>query len=332
MSNILISSRCNRKCSFCFARQRIGKSVKSSSDVNMTRQDLRKVMDMLKRSGDTTLRLLGGEPTLHPEFREIVEEAIGEGFRVVIFTNGFMKPEIADFLGALPDKQARMLCNVSPQANDTQKQLDTLFYTLQRLGEKVTLGVTLSTLDMDYGFLIEYIDRLKIQRRVRLGIAQPIVGRDNEYLDPEDYREAGRFIVKMAHDLYSRDIIMGFDCGLTLCMFDDEEMGSLFRISEGFKMLCSPIIDIGLQMDVWHCFPLSEVLVTDFSAYDKRNDMVSRYNKLTRPYRTLGCKPECTTCKYLKTRQCTGGCLAHAMNSLNRLPARYIGEEEKAPA
>ncbi len=143
-----------------------------------------------------------------------------------------------------------MLCNVSPQANDTQKQLDTLYYTLERLGKKIRLGVTFTTLDMDYGFLIDYIERFKIHRRVRLGIAQPIVGRENECLRPEDYREAGRFIVKMARDLYSRDIIMGFDCGLTLCMFDDEELGSLFRISEGFKMVCNPIIDIGPRMDV----------------------------------------------------------------------------------
>ncbi|MCK4910900.1 MAG: radical SAM protein [Thermodesulfovibrionales bacterium] len=330
MANVLISSRCNRKCSFCFASQRLGKNIKSSADVNMSREDLRKVMQLFKRSGEDSLRLLGGEPTLHPEFREIVEEAISEGFRVQVFTNGFMKPEVADFLGDLPDDKVGLLCNVSPQAKDTQKQLDKLAYALERLGQKVRLGVTLSTLDMDYEFLVEYIDRFKIQRRLRLGIAQPIVGRENECLLPEDYREAGRFIVGMAKDLYSRDIIMGFDCGLTLCMFDDEELGSLFRITEGFKMVCSPIIDIGPQMDVWHCFPLSEVLVTDFSAYENYNGMVRRYEKFTQPYYALGCKPECITCKYLKSRQCTGGCLAHAMNSLNRLPARYIGEDGPA--
>ncbi|MCK4269460.1 MAG: radical SAM protein, partial [Methanogenium sp.] len=115
MSNLLITSKCNRKCSFCFARQRLTSNKENS---NISRENIRKVMAFNKASGINQLRLLGGEPSVHPEFIDIVDEALSKKFHVHVFTNGMFPVHVADHLAGLPDESISFLCNISPQARE----------------------------------------------------------------------------------------------------------------------------------------------------------------------------------------------------------------------
>ena len=324
MANLLITNDCPRNCTFCFAKSRLGKAEGGSPAITISRENLRYVMDFQERSNDKNLRLLGGEPTRHPEFIEIVKEGLSRGFHLHIFSNAMMPKETADFLGEIPPEKISFLCNVSPQADDTPENKEKVYYALQKLGARAQVGITLTSPDFEYAFLLELIDRYKLRRRIRVGIAQPIVGEDNAFLKPADYREAGRNIVAMAEVCAARDVLIGFDCGMTICMFSQEELGSLIQNSEGFRSVCEPIIDVGPNLDVWHCFPLSEVLNTRLDKFENRNELAAPFRKATFPYKTFGCMAECLTCVYLKRGQCSGGCLAHAMNALNKLPPKYI--------
>jgi len=317
--NVLLTQVCNRRCSFCFARERLG--GKRPGSPFMSRENLRKVMDFLRRSGERELRLLGGEPTLHPEFREIVEEAVAGGFHVHLFTNAMMREGTVDFLAGLPAGAVSLLCNVSPQAEDSPRQQERVRYALERLGPRCQVGVTLTGPGEEFSFVADLVDRHRLQRKVRLGIAHPIVGRDNACLEPSAYRGIGRTILALAEEFHRRGITVGFDCGLVLCMFEEAEIGRLFMVSEGLRMVCRPILDVGPDLDVWNCFPLSGVLVADLERFRNRTEMAAFYEGLLRPYRSLGCMPECLGCDFLRTGQCTGGCVAHSMSSLRPYPA-----------
>lgn len=327
MANLLITSLCNRRCSFCFARGRL-RDGGSGRDrpLHMTRDEIRKVMDLMERTDERDLRLLGGEPTLHPEFVNIVEEGLKRNFHVNVFTNGFMPRPVADFLGNVPQCKLSVLCNVSPQAVDPEPQRRLRDYSLDRLGERAALGITVTGADFDHGFLLDYIRRFKLNKNVRVGISQPMVGRENEYLHPSQYRAVGTAIANMCRACVKEDVLVGFDCGMTLCMFSESELGVLTTSGNGYVSVCSPIIDVGPGLNVWHCFPLAEVLVTNLTHFKKRKEIVSYYNRIMDPYRSLGCRVECLSCEYKRRRQCFGGCLAHAMNSLNKIPPRMAEE------
>lgn len=323
MANILLTNTCNRNCSFCFAGSRVNVR-KGAADDNrhMSREKLRRIMGFLSSSGDMQLRLLGGEPTLHPEVIEIVQEALEKGFYVHVFSNGIMKKDTADYFASLPSDKFSLLCNISPQVKDSESKVRKREYAMSKLGEKAQVGMTLTEPDFDVSPLIQAIEEFGLRKRIRIGIAQPIVGRDNTFLHPSDYRKTGKAIVDAARQCLEKDILMGFDCGLTLCMFDEAEIGYLMKNTEGFVVRCGPILDIGSNLDVWHCFPLSEVLNTKLERFANRNAIVSFYSRIMNPYRALGCKPECMRCVHLHRGQCSGGCLAHAMRSLNQLPDR----------
>ncbi|GAB4338341.1 MAG: hypothetical protein Kow0089_10220 [Desulfobulbaceae bacterium] len=330
--NIFITNHCPRKCSFCFARTRIGLSADRENADIMSLENVRRIMDFLEASDEYQLRLLGGEPTTHPAFLDITREAVERGFRVQVFTNGMLPPSLTDELRALPEKSLSFLCNVSPQARDTTEQKEQVRYFLKTFNRWVQLGVTLTGPALDYRYLIEAIERYDLLRRIRVGIAQPIVGPTrNSFLATDKYRETGKFIVSMARECVKKDILLGFDCGLTLCMFDEEEIGVLTKCADGFRALCDPIIDVGPDLDVWHCFPMAETLNTRLELFRTRRQIVDYYKKLTLPYRQLGCMKQCVTCVYRIRGQCTGGCLAHAMNGLDRYPPRLAPDPPPSP-
>lgn len=289
----------------------------------MSMGQIRSWMDFMKKSSEMNLRLLGGEPTLHPNFIEIVEEALSQNFHIHLFSNCIMSKEKADFLSTIPKERLSILANISPQAKDSKKQMALRSYALEKLGEKISLGITITYPEFEYDFLIENIKRYKLINKIRVGIAQPIVGHNNEYFDPSDYPKLGQAIVDMSSSCFKEDILIGFDCGMTLCMFSEEELGKLMKTSSGYSSVCKPIIDIGPNHDVWSCFPLSEVLNTRLENFKNRREIVEKYEKLLAPYRSLGCMNKCLSCVYKKRNICNGGCIAHAMNSLDRLPPRY---------
>ena len=313
--NILITNHCPRKCSFCFARSKTGQALSANKARQMSLEQLDKIMDFLERSGDKQLRLLGGEPTCHTELAPIIDRALARGFQVHLFSNCMMPAKVADYLASLPADKVSLLANVSISENDTLEQKKRVEYALSVLGKRVQLGITVISPDFEYRYLLYLIDRYQLRRRIRVGIAQPIVGHDNAFLPPEQYRTTGKALVQMALECEGRDVLIGFDCGLTLCMFDGEDFAVLARCSEGFKTVCQPILDVGPDMNVWHCFPLSDVNNLFFNDFQDRQAMISAFREKTLPYRSFGCMPECRQCVYLRRGQCTGGCLAHAMNS-----------------
>lgn len=287
-------------------------------------------MDFLERSEEYQLRLLGGEPTTHPEFLDIVKEAIDRKFHVQIFTNGMMPHELTDALCELPQASLSFLCNVSPQAKDTEEQREQVHYTLKKINQRIQVGVTLTGPSMDYRYLINYIEKYNLIRRIRVGIAQPIVGpTKNSHLATSKYRDTGKFIVAMAQECAKKDILLGFDCGLTLCMFTEEEIGILTKSADGYRGLCDPIIDVGPDLDIWHCFPLAETLNSKLELFRTRKQILKYYKRITMPYKQLGCMSECVSCIYKKRQQCTGGCLAHSMNSLNKFPPQIAPKPDK---
>lgn len=324
--NILITNACARRCPFCFARSKIGQVGEGGSAHHMSLEQIDLLMDFLERSGDKRLRLLGGEPSMHPQLEEIVRRAFARGFRVHLFSNCMMPGKVADFLAALPQEQLSLLANVSVNEHDTPQQKERVDYALSVLGPRVQLGITVTAPDFEWRYLVGLINRYRLRRRIRIGIAQPIVGQDNAYLPPGQYRETGRALAAMALACEREDILIGFDCGLTLCMFSDEEFAILARCSEGFKSVCQPIVDVGPDLQCWHCFPLSTVLNVVLRDYDNRSTLAEDFRKKVAPYKSFGCMPKCMHCVYLRRGQCSGGCLAHAMQSFGQ--GRIAGAQD----
>lgn len=75
---IRLNRVCNLSCAFCLAE-----NVSSE----LSTEQLKNILKILKSHGFNKARLTGGEPTLRSDFFEIVKYSIGLGFRTIVYSN-----------------------------------------------------------------------------------------------------------------------------------------------------------------------------------------------------------------------------------------------------
>ena len=83
-----ITRRCNLKCEYCYNNSR------SDFSSELSKEQIIRTVDELYRLGTFEIRLTGGEPTLHPDFFEIVEYIEKKGFFISLATNGLWNDEM----------------------------------------------------------------------------------------------------------------------------------------------------------------------------------------------------------------------------------------------
>lgn len=78
-----ITSRCQLTCSsHCYAE-----AGPAKGHGTLTADDWKKVIDEAARIGVRKIQFIGGEPTLHPDFTELVEHALARGVGVQVYSN-----------------------------------------------------------------------------------------------------------------------------------------------------------------------------------------------------------------------------------------------------
>ena len=85
MPNIMLTYSCNLKCPYCFANEFVNKE---SSRISI--ENFAKAISFLTKEDIARVGLIGGEPTLHPEFKTILEMLITNRriSEVTLYTNG----------------------------------------------------------------------------------------------------------------------------------------------------------------------------------------------------------------------------------------------------
>ncbi|MEO3856860.1 radical SAM protein [Acrocarpospora sp. B8E8] len=77
-----ITGRCQLHCVHCYAD-----SGPTGEHGSMTADDWHTLISDAAAAGAAGIQFIGGEPTLHPHFAELLRHAIGTGMRVEVFSN-----------------------------------------------------------------------------------------------------------------------------------------------------------------------------------------------------------------------------------------------------
>lgn len=313
MPNINITSICNRSCPYCFAMDS-KKAGEYDNHIFMTIDNIQKAMSFLKKSEYHTFSIIGGEPTLHPQFKDIINLAMDEGFKVFIFTNGICRKSIATFLGAFPDDKIGILVNVNHPDSYSEGEYAKLNYSLSQFGVKASLGFNIYLLNYDFTFFIDLIEKHNSQKIIRIGLTHPILNRDNSYIHTENYPKIAEILVEQAEICDQHDIRIGMDCGFVLCMFSTEQLGKLTKFGAEISFECKPVIDIGAKLDCWSCFPLFSWKRVNIEDFENITDIIEYFNQQQLLYHRSGIYKQCFNCRYLMRGQCKGGCVSHVIS------------------
>lgn len=306
MANLSLTSFCNRRCGYCFA------GLGSAAPL-LRREDFRAALDLLEASGVREARLLGGEPTLHPEFPALVAEALERGFRIQVFSNGLMPEAALECLESLPPERCGVLLNLPPEGEQPPAERDRVRRAAGRLGARACPGVNIHRRGMDLEFLLEWIASLGLAPAVRLGLAHPRLGEGNDHLHPKHYAAVGRQLTGFARRAVARAVRLDLDCGFVPCMFPPEFFEITGLQAEEIGRRCAPIPDLLPGLEAAPCFALAPLHRIPVPEAGRAGAIRDRFAAAQGPLRSARIYRECDSCPWLARDACHGGCLAAAL-------------------
>jgi len=245
------------------------------------------------------------------------------GLDLILFSNGFIPENNLPCLQEMPAEKLALLINVNAEGKgknfDIQRQR-----VLKCLNDKVTLGFTILKPNFDLFPYFRWINDYGLQRKIRLGLAQPIFGGGNQFLSPKLYKNAARSILINAKAAHLENISLEFDCGFVRCMFTDEEWQQLDEMGVNSESHCAPNLDIGMDGTVFHCFSLSQI-ATSLERVNTTLQALGELNELREPFRQVGIYPDCSNCDELHQGRCCGGCLSLTLQRFHDLtPEKFV--------
>jgi radical SAM protein with 4Fe4S-binding SPASM domain len=324
MANLSVTNVCNLNCPYCFAQAYLAGKEHDTAVSFISLADFEKRLDFLERSHIHEIRLIGGEPTLHPQFPDLIRLAHRRGKHIVLFTHGLMTERALTALESLSPDDCTVLVNMNATRamnGPTETESKRRFETIQRLGPRVLPGFNIYRPDFQLDFLLPLIEETSCRRAIRLGLAQPILDSHNEYLHPKQYPFVGQKVAQFARRAAAQTVSLEFDCGFVRCMFTDDAIETLLQAKANFGWHCNPILDVDIDGQVFHCFPLSGQMRMPFAGTETtvlRQQFISQTNH----YRLAGIFRECSTCPFKQSGECSGGCLASTMRRFRHSPVQ----------
>jgi len=316
VANIVVSAECGMKCSYCFARDELQAQGKDHASRFISLDDFVERLDFLDRSDIREARLIGGEPTLHPLFPELIRLARERGKRIVVFSHGLISTSALECLAGLRPEECSVIVNTSatrvaggPTADEDAARLE----VLKRLQSRALLGFTFERVDVRMDHLLPLILETGCRKRVRLGLSQPAPSGLNTHLNPKQYPALGRRIAEFAAEAAGIGVRLGFDCGFVRCMFSVSEIATLRAAEADLDWRCNAVLDIDLTGQALHCFPLAARLREPVDDSVNAGSLRSALAERARPFRLAGVYRECSSCSTRADGGCSGGCLAVTM-------------------
>lgn len=311
MANLSITRRCERDCAFCFAAEE-----RRREPLDMSAETFERALDFLQRSGIPDVRLLGGEPTRHPAFRALADRARDRGFALTVMTGGLVPDDALAYLASLPVDDVIVYLNAATPGVDSDGLLAAQERVCGSLGARVEPGVTLVSAQSDASFLLEWIERFGLRRSVRVGVAHPVTSGANASVATGELRALGASIEAFVAQAAARGVSVGFDCGITPCMFSDDFADVHPEVIASVGTQCGPIVDVLPEGDTIACYALASAVRLPLGARVTRSALIAEFEEALAAdgaFEAAGIFEECGSCAYHAAGCCTGGCRARRM-------------------
>jgi MoaA/NifB/PqqE/SkfB family radical SAM enzyme len=88
---LYITEACQLRCEHCYMGERLERALKMSFD------QITQTLTTWRQMGGSKLTILGGEPTLHPDYIDMIRSATKIGYEHVITTSNGLDPAIRKF-------------------------------------------------------------------------------------------------------------------------------------------------------------------------------------------------------------------------------------------
>lgn len=312
MPNIIITEYCNLSCPYCFANTMIKEHI--DKDKLISFEQLNKILNWLLPTVSSLDRIgiIGGEPTLHPEFSEILARINTfndfTNSSAILFTNGI---ELERYLSNIGPNMSILINTNNLNEKNLKKfysSLDTLNYLHWFGNKKATLGCNLYLGETNYQYFWNAVDRYPELSLVRMSITAPneLKLKANKELY---YNKMKNILISFLQEAKNRNLKVEYDCNqIPLCFLTNEEKELVLSLGN-FDNYCDPVIDITPDFKATSCFGTYDSKIS----CEKFDNILELYNyfKSQMILKTMYNNTSvCKDCEKLQLFQCQGGCLS----------------------
>ena len=313
MANVILTNVCNLSCPYCFAGDICMKKAEY-----ITQETFEHIVRFLKNSHSHEIGLIGGEPTLHPKFEDILSQSSQLFQRVFIYTNGICLEKF------FPDALKKNICylvNVNHSSVIGKERFERLEHMLDKAAAfdmigQFSLGVNVYEENQDFDEVL-YLCKKFGMNALRISVVVPCGfhdGRKNWFLRLKPA------LMRLYYKLREYHIVPKYDCNIVPpCLFTQSELEFLYTLSgsasdiarvTGEMAVCRPVVDIYPDLTVARCFGMNCNRSRRLDEFNSIDDIVRFF-----VYEVDGkllyseSNKQCRECYRRKTLRCYGGCL-----------------------
>lgn len=321
MSNILLTTSCNKNCPYCFAAK-TRNETKNSPDMDFSL--FKEIID--KHQKDDDIKFLGGEPTIYPFFKESIEYCIEKNINhVSVISNFLFNDDILDFLvRTLNENKISIGFLLNSTDLDVADRFDvfTKNYfaikkaTNQNHNDDLTCGITLDfnkTKNYYEEYLDKFISTTKI-KHLRLSIPHPGDDHVKNTFDFIDNKKYGQLVIDVSNICLCHGVEINFDCILFPCMFSDSDLEYLIQFSNTLRFSCNK--NLGCPSDffpdgsVSYCYPCERIKIQQEKIKTARHISNVLSYKYSMYQLSVDFPDKCLNCKHFM-KICDGPCLGY---------------------
>lgn len=280
-------------------------------------EDFEWLLDFLKRSGENQVRLIGGEPTLHPQFIKFVLKQTFTPWieNIHVFTNGTFDEDILQILFLQSyHKSVSLLVNYNklPKVldNKIKRNLDILS---KKKEIKLTIGINIYDPKQDFDYFIE-TQRMFGIKNIRWTIVSPYIKLKDENSEVDMFKHFKYILPQQERFLYQQQeqgLETHPDCNtIPTCLHTDKFLRDMqiLNPSNIEHRGCEPVIDVLSDMTQIRCFMFSDFPV-DIKQFETVQE-VREYFKKTIDQKLDGFiyKKSCEYCQFYQKYRTSCGC------------------------
>ena len=309
--NIILTHKCNLGCEYCYEK---GAEL-NYGDISL--DNFEKILKWLRKNKKDKIILLGGEPTLHPDFRDILRISEGNKMRIAILTNMICNGK--NIQAMVNYKRYLVIqANINNPATYRGPSYALAYDNIKRLyNAKCNVILRYNMYKDNYDF--DNIVRIakEINARIRFSAINSPVSCQKGAKKNENFREMypKDKIIEFLDSCDKERVSAFFARPVPKCIFNQEEIRKYKKNAIKFKCYIGKNGDyaarlvVNPDLSIMGCYgvPIKGPAITSFKSIKDLSDYYKgHYIRL----RKIPLTQECVNCPDYLNDICQGGCLS----------------------
>lgn len=312
--NVVLTHKCNLNCDYCYEKD------VQSRDREISIDNFNKIITWLKKNNKKKIILLGGEPTQHGEFKEILNICKKNSMDIRILTNMMFDDSVLRLINEY--NGCVLQANINHPSTYKDNMYNIVYYNIKKMYKRVgiILRYNIYSGNEDYRPIINLAK--ETNSHIRFSLINSPLKCEISLKQRQAYLRQMHSKDKISNFIDACDkvgVFAFFARPVPKCIFSKDELRRYKK--NGIKFKCyvgrdgdyAARLNVNPDLTIRACYgvPICGPAIDSFKDY---KELSQYYKDDFIQLRRIPAVPECISCKEFIADVCQGGCLSEKAN------------------